>query len=183
MSRLLLRVTSALMLCGLSLWAGVALAHETITVGEYAVEYGWLTEPPIAGQPNAIVLNVSHAESHEEGSAATEESGHSHEGAEVDVSQLKVEWTYGGETGTLTLQPVSEAKPGEFTAALTPERAGKYTLRLSGLINDTAVSAEVQPEEVLPVSAADNSIWLWGGLAVILLVVISAVVFVVRGRK
>jgi hypothetical protein len=34
-------------------------AHEGITVGDYTLEYGWLSEPPVAGQANAIVVNVS----------------------------------------------------------------------------------------------------------------------------
>jgi len=185
MSHLFSRIASALMVLSLLSWPGTALAHDSITVGEFTVEYGWVTEPPMAGQPNAIVVNVSHAEAHEAGAEATEESGHSHAGADVDVSQLKVEWLYGGETGILALQPVSEDKPGEFTAAFTPERPGKYTLRLSGLIDQTDVSVEVVPEEVLPASTsgAGNSLWLWGGLAVAALVVVGVGALALRRRK
>ena len=38
--------------------APVARAHETITVGNFTVEYGWVNEPPVAGQPNAVVINI-----------------------------------------------------------------------------------------------------------------------------
>ena len=36
-----------------------ALAHESITVGNYKIVVGWATEPPIAGQLNAIEIRVS----------------------------------------------------------------------------------------------------------------------------
>jgi len=28
----------------------IALAHESITVGDYTLEVGWLSEPPVVGQ-------------------------------------------------------------------------------------------------------------------------------------
>jgi hypothetical protein len=188
MSRLLTRAIRALAVFGLLLWPGpgTAAAHESITVGDYEIEYGWTTEPPIAGQPNRIVLNIRKAAEESEHSDATEESGHSREGTEVDVSQLKVEWTYGGQTETLNLEPVGHDHPGEFTAALTPERPGKYTLRLSGLIDQTAVNSEVQPEEVLPTDTASgpgNSVWLWIAVAVVLAGGIAVTALALRRRK
>jgi hypothetical protein len=79
--------------------------------------------------------------------------GHEHAAAvDVDVSNLKVEVTYGGETKTLALQPLGENTPGQFIAPLTPTRAGQFTVRLSGKIDQTDITlVEVQPEEVQPV--------------------------------
>ncbi len=37
----------------------IASAHTTIHVGNYDVEVGWVDEPPIVGQRNAVVVNVS----------------------------------------------------------------------------------------------------------------------------
>jgi hypothetical protein len=37
-----------------------ARAHESVTLGDYVVEYGWETEPPVEGQANAIVLTFAH---------------------------------------------------------------------------------------------------------------------------
>ncbi len=48
----------ALLLAFLGLQSGVS-AHQTVTVGPYNVEIGWLDEPPIVGQMNAIVMNLS----------------------------------------------------------------------------------------------------------------------------
>ena len=34
-------------------------AHVNITVGDYEFEIGWVDEPPIVGQQNAILVNVT----------------------------------------------------------------------------------------------------------------------------
>jgi hypothetical protein len=134
LSRKLMTVLAATMLLALLLAPATVSAHETIQVNGYDVEYGWLNEPVIVGQANAIVLNISKPD------AAA---------ADVDVSNLKIEVTYGGETKALTLQPLGEDTPGQFIAPLTPTRAGQFTVRLSGKIDQTDITpVEVQPEEV-----------------------------------
>jgi hypothetical protein len=110
----------------------LALAHESITVGDYMLEIGWLGEPPIVGQQNAIVVNVSMGE----------------EQPVEDVSGLTVAVSYGGQEKTLTLQPLGEDTPGQFVAPILPTVAGQYTIKLGGTLGDTAVNAEVEPEEV-----------------------------------
>jgi hypothetical protein len=110
-----------------------ALAHEEITVGDYTIETGWLSEPPVVGQQNAIVVNVAHTS----------------DGQPVeDVSGLTVTLSYGGQEKALTLQPLGEDTPGQFTAPVIPTIPGQYTLKLGGTLGDTAVDAEVEPEEV-----------------------------------
>ena len=111
-----------------------ALAHESISVGDYTLEIGWLSEPPVVGQQNAIVVNVSKGEA---------------EPVE-DVSSLIVTISYGGQDKTLTLQPLGENTPGQFIAPVLPTVAGQYTLKLGGTLGDTAVDAQVEPEEVQP---------------------------------
>lgn len=59
------RVTwSAVLALALALGGFVAVvgAHESITAGDYIIEYGWLNEPPVAGQPNGVVLTIFHAD-------------------------------------------------------------------------------------------------------------------------
>src|SRR6266511_1693900 len=110
----------------------LAFAHESITVGDYTIEVGWLSEPPIVGQQNAIVVNVSTSD-----------------GQPVeDVSGLTVAVSYGGQNKTLTLQPLGEDTPGQFIAPILPTIPGQYTLNLGGKLGDTDVNVEVQPEEV-----------------------------------
>ena len=111
-----------------------ARAHESITVGDYTLEVGWLSEPPVVGQQNAVVVNVAKGE----------------EEPVEEVSSLTVTISYGGQDKTLTLQPLGEDTPGQFIASILPTVAGQYTLKLGGTLGDTAVDAEVEPEEVQP---------------------------------
>jgi len=111
----------------------LAFAHESITVGDYTLEIGWLGEPPIVGQQNAIVVNVSTT---------------SDEQPVEDVSGLTVAVSYGGQNKTLTLQPLGEDTPGQFVAPILPTVPGQYTVNLGGKLADTDVKVDVQPEEV-----------------------------------
>ena len=111
------------------------LAHETITVGDYELEIGWVEEPPIVGQQNAILVIVSDISA---GEAQPVE----------DVSSLTVTVSYGGQSKELTLQPLGEDTPGQFMAPILPTVPGEYTITLGGQLGDTAVDAEVIPEEV-----------------------------------
>jgi hypothetical protein len=113
------------------------LAHESITVGDYEIELGWVSEPAIAGQQNAIAINVSNT------------SGAEAQPVE-DVSSLTVTVSYGGQSKELTLQPLGEDTPGQFAAPILPMVAGEYTIKLGGTLGETAVDVEVHPEEVLP---------------------------------
>ena len=113
----------------------LAFAHEAITVGDYTVEVGWVNEPPIVGQQNAIVVNVS-----------TTSDG----GPVEDVSALIVTISYGGQNKTLTLQPLGEDTPGQFVAPILPTIPGEYTIGLGGTLGNTAVDAETHVEEVQP---------------------------------
>ena len=112
-----------------------ALAHETVTVGDYEIEVGWISEPPIAGQLNGIEIFVSNTST---GEAQPVE----------DVSALTVTISYGGQSRELTLEPRGEDTPGEYEAILLPTVPGQYTIALGGQLGDTAVEAEVEPHEV-----------------------------------
>jgi hypothetical protein len=111
----------------------IALAHESITVGDYTVEIGWVNEPPLVGQQNAIVVNVS--------TTADDKRVE-------DVSGLTVAVSYGGQNKMLTLQPLGEDTPGQFVAPILPTIPGQYTINLGGNLGNTDVKADVQPEEV-----------------------------------
>jgi len=112
-----------------------ALAHESITVGDYEIEIGWVEEPPVAGQQNAVLVSVS------------DTSGGGHQPVE-DVSALIVMVSYGGQSKDLALQPLGEDTPGQFAAPILPTIAGKYTINFGGKLGDTDVDAEVEVEEV-----------------------------------
>jgi hypothetical protein len=115
----------------------IVFAHETIPVGPYEIEVGWLTEPPIVGEKNAIALNVS------------DTSGGGEQPVE-DISSLTVTVSYGGQSKILTLQPLGEDTPGQFIAPILPTIPGEYEIILSGSLGDTAVDAKTHVEEVQP---------------------------------
>jgi hypothetical protein len=112
-----------------------ALAHESITIGDYTLEIGWLSEPPIVGQQNAIVVNVS---------TTTDQQ------PVEDVSTLTVTISYGGQNKTLTLQPLGEDTPGQFVGPILPTVPGEYIVILGGTLGDAAANAETHVEEVQP---------------------------------
>ena len=114
-----------------------ALAHDSVTVGDYELELGWVNEPPVAGQQNAIVVNVSNT------------SGGEAQPVE-DVSSLTVTVSYGDQSKVLTLQPLGEETPGQFVAPILPTIPGQYTITLGGKLGETDVSVDVEPEEVQP---------------------------------
>jgi hypothetical protein len=111
----------------------IVLAHESVTVGDYTIEIGWVNEPPTVGQQNAIVVNVSTT---------------SDQKPVEDVSGLTVAVSYGGQNKTLTLQPLGEDTPGQFVAPILPTVPGQYTVNLGGKLGNTDVKVDVQPEEV-----------------------------------
>lgn len=113
----------------------LALAHESVTVGDYELEIGWVDEPPIAGQQNAILVIVSNT------------SGGEAQPVE-DVSSLEVRVSYGDQSKELILQPLGEDTPGQFLAPILPTIPGQYTILLGGQLGDTIVDAHVEPEEV-----------------------------------
>jgi len=116
----------------------IASAHTTIQVGKYNVEVGWVDEPPIVGQRNAIVVNVEDPASSD---------------TVVDVSKLVVTVSYGGQTKQLTLQPLSEDTTNQYIAPILPTTPGTYTVLLTGKVGDADANASVEPEEV---EAADT---------------------------
>ena len=117
-------------------------AHTSFPAGPYVVEIGWLNEPPVAGQPNAIVVNLS----------ATNQNA-SNAPVKLDYSGLTLQVAYGGQTKFLTLQPQSEDTPYNLMGVMTPAVMGKYTVtvngKLGGDLGSTPVSITMQPEEVV----------------------------------
>src|SRR5688572_23713692 len=120
-----------------------ALAHESITVGDYEIVYGWVNEPPVAGQLNGVEIFVNDT------SSGTEQPVE-----EQIIDSLVVELSYGGESKTLTLEPVFDA-PGAFDATLIPTIPGLYSLKFSGTLGDTVVDEQVELEEVQAADAVE----------------------------
>jgi hypothetical protein len=145
-----LTVLVLLLAMGLLLPSQVVSAHQTLTVGDFAVEYGWVNEPAIIGQPNDVVINVTQLSAADSATPTAQAGGAAVQPAsgDIDVSSFIIQVVYGGQTKILTLQPLGENTPGQFVAPMTPMLAGKYTIHLGGTIGATAFNNDVQPEEV-----------------------------------
>jgi hypothetical protein len=130
--------TSLLSLIALCANYQIVFAHEYISIANYEIEVGWLAEPPIAGQQNAIIVNVTDTSVGE---------------LVEDLSSLTVTVSYGGQSKLLTLQPLGEDTLGEFVAPILPTIPGEYGVIFGGSLGDTAVDAHTHVEEVEPADA------------------------------
>jgi hypothetical protein len=95
---------------------------------------GWLQEPPIVGERNALTVEISEDEQPVTGAEAT----------------LNVEVLYAGRTWRVNINPTET--PGLYTAVLFPTVRGIYTTRIFGTLPNAEVDVQVDPEEVLPAS-------------------------------
>ncbi|MEO5704514.1 MAG: hypothetical protein ABIR64_05910 [Candidatus Limnocylindrales bacterium] len=120
--------------------APAASAHEGIEVGEYLVEIGWLNEPAIVGQPNAVQVTVRN---------------HEDESPVVDLvpgALAVVVSTAGQDSEHFDLIPVFDAEDktgplGEYDASLVPTAPGNYTFHIEGRIHGTDVDVTVRSED------------------------------------
>ena len=118
----------------------MAFARQILTVDSLKIEYGWINEPVIAGEPNAIVIKITDSNSNPNHPT----------GNEFDISNFILRATYGSHTIDLVLRPLGENTPGHYIAPITPSQPGVYTLHLSGTIGSTAFNNDVIPGEVFP---------------------------------
>ena len=119
----------------LALLAGVFLstpaqAHERVEVGPYLIVIGWVKEPVIVGERNAILLQVTEGEAPVTGLE----------------SSLDVEVRYAGRVFLGNLSPTSES--GVYNVEIFPTVRGQYELYLIGAMGEEAVDLLVEPEEV-----------------------------------
>ncbi len=123
-----------LAIIGLTSAANTALAHTRVEVGPYAIVVGWLQEPPIVGERNALTIEITEDEQPVTGAEAT----------------LDLEVLYAGRIWRVNINPTET--PGFYTAVLFPTVRGQYTAHLSGSLGSTTVDVQVDPEEVFPAS-------------------------------
>lgn len=144
-------------LAGLLLLARPAGAHGEVVAGDYMLEIGWVNEPVVVGQPNALYLFVTPAEASEAADEEGEQGEAEHgrrEGVKGAEATLTFTVEYGGVSRRYPLVPVL-GQAGEYTAAFIPTREGQYTFHFTGSINGQAVDVSFEPEEVQ--SAGDRA--------------------------
>lgn len=115
-------------------FTATALAHTSLKVGPYTIEVGWVNEPPIVGDKNAVFISITN-----------DDTSKPVEG----VNTLDVTVSTGGKDRKLELRPLSEDQPGQYAADFIPTRRGTYTVNLSGKVESTDVVTNTDIEEVV----------------------------------
>lgn len=115
--------------------ADTALAHARVEVGPYLLIVGWENEPPIVGDRNNLVIDITR----------------DGEPVEAVEATLDLRVLYGGQTFTANLNPTQT--PGHYRVDMYPTVRGQYIVEFTGMIEDLEVDFEAEPEEVLPASA------------------------------
>ena len=128
---------------------GLAYGHTVDAVGEYRVEIGWMNEPVVSGETNAIEFYVSHMipcpEIPEPIKCA--ESQDFKNGVEGLKKTVKMQLIYKEDSITLPLSPDHNI-PGKYYAFVNPTVSGFYQANMLGSINETPISLSMHPPKV-----------------------------------
>jgi len=128
---------------------GVAHAHTVDAVGEYRVEIGWMNEPVVSGETNAIEFYASPLITCPEipESIKCAESQEFQNGIEGLKKTVKMQLIFKDETITLPLSPDHDI-PGKYYAFVNPTISGFYQANMLGQIEDTPISLSMHPPKV-----------------------------------
>ena len=107
-------------------------AHNEIERGDIKVVGGWGFEPPLVGQVNTIVLEVTRIS---DGSPVANA-----------VAQLETMIQKGGQTEPLEFTP--EEEPGHFAAEILPTQTGQYAIVFQGTIAGQTFEGQIEIEDV-----------------------------------
>ena len=130
--------------------AGTAYAHTVDAVGEYRVEIGWMNEPVVSGETNALELYVSPLTTCPEIPIPLEcaNSQEFQNGIEGLRKLLKIQFVY-DKTQTITLPFVADHDiPGKYYAFITPTVSGYFQANLIGKILETPVNLSMHPPPI-----------------------------------
>ena len=131
-----------LFLLFISSLAGIAYGHTVDSVGEYRVEIGWMNEPVVSGETNAIEFFVSPLEPGLQLEDQVFENGIA--GLKKTV---KIKLIYKDESITLPLSPDHNI-PGKYYAFVNPTVSGFYQANILGTIVETPISLSMHPPKV-----------------------------------
>jgi hypothetical protein len=109
-----------------------AVAHEETIIGDIKIVGGWVNEPPLVNQFNAIQLTITHNSTGQPITNAV---------AQLDISIKK-----GTPTRALEFQPTEE--PGVYAAEIFPTQVGQYEVLFRGSVAGQAVSTQIEIEDV-----------------------------------
>ena len=121
---------------------GIAYGHTVDSVGEYRVEIGWMNEPVVSGETNAIEFYVSPLE------PGLELEDQVFQNGVLDLKKtVKIKLIYKDQSITLPLSPDHNI-PGKYHAFINPTVSGFYQANILGTIEDTTISLSMHPPKV-----------------------------------
>ena len=128
---------------------GIAYGHTVDAVGDYRVEIGWMNEPVVSGETNAIEFYASPLITCPEipESIKCAESQEFQNGIEGLKKTVKMQLIFKDETITLPLSPDHDI-PGKYYAFVNPTISGFYQANMLGQIEDTPISLSMHPPKV-----------------------------------
>ena len=121
---------------------GIANAHTVDSVGDYRVEIGWMNEPVVSGETNAIEFYVSPLEPN----LVLEEQIFKNGVSDLKKT-VKIQLIYKDESITLPLSPDHNI-PGKYYAFINPTVSGFYQANILGTIEETPISLSMHPPKV-----------------------------------
>jgi len=156
---------------------GNVYAHKTEVIGDYKIDVGWKSEPPIAGLTNAIEIIITVANEFEKQFSVHDDSveheGMTHEEHEEEMEQetheeemehlepgtgiiglankLEAIVRLDGEKTELVL--IEQSKAGLYHAVYTPSGVGFPSVNLAGEIGHTEFEITFHPEKVEELNA------------------------------
>ena len=128
---------------------GIAYGHTVDSVGDYRVEIGWMNEPVVSGETNALEFYASPLISCPEilESLKCAESQKFQNGIEGLKKTVKIQLIFKDESLTLPLSPDHDI-PGKYYAFVNPTVSGFYQANILGIIEDTPISLSMHPPKV-----------------------------------
>ena len=130
---------SPLIILGL---VGIAYAHTVDSVDEYRLEIGWMNEPVVSKETNAIELHVSPLKKGVELKDQVFENG------VIGLEKsLKIQLVLKDHKITLPLE-ADHNIPGKYYAFVNPTVSGFYQANILGKIGNTTVSLSMHPPKV-----------------------------------
>lgn len=129
-----------------------AYAHKAQIVGDYKLDVGWKTEPPIAKEPNAIEIVLSIASDFDKqrfDAVYFDASKPSSEDAITGIADnLEVDLTIGSEKKIFLTLTESSETPGTYYGEYTPPESGFAKVHIYGKIDGSEFEATFHPEKV-----------------------------------
>jgi predicted secreted protein with PEFG-CTERM motif len=115
-----------------------AEAHTTKVFGNIAIKIGWINEPPLVGDTNAVQIFIFNGTNPDTSPPI----------ADTGMDNMTATIQYGGTTKTLPFD-ASDDTPGEYDSAVRPTQAGTYSITIQGTIYGTTIPSTTYPLQLV----------------------------------